>query len=155
MIQHWLHKDEFFRYISSLDPSIQFTVEESKADGSKPFSNTIITPLTDGTFTTDDNRNGSHKDLYLPWDSHHNLAAKYSVINTLSHRAKTICSTPELLQHLEEVLMLCKYHRWAINKIINKQEDQRKSHKNKQTPSSQQSVKKCHIIVPSVQCTCE
>ena len=34
--------------------------------------------------------------------------AKYNVINTLSHRAKTICSTPQLLkkelQHVEEVL---------------------------------------------------
>ena len=41
----------------------------------------------------------THTDLYLPWDSYHNLSAKYSMINTLSHRAQTICSTPQLLKN--------------------------------------------------------
>ena len=41
-------------------------------------------------------------DLYLQWDSHHNLAAKYSVINTLTHRAKTVCSSPQLLKEEED-----------------------------------------------------
>ena len=30
-----------------------------------------------------------HTDQYLQWDSHHNIAAKYSVISTLTHRGKT------------------------------------------------------------------
>ena len=61
---------------------------------------------------------------YLQWDSHHNLSAKYSVIGTLTHRAKTVCTTPELLneelQHLKEALVRCKYPRWALNKVQNK-----------------------------------
>ena len=30
----------------------------------------------------------THTDQYVQWDSHHNLSAKYSVIGTLTHRAK-------------------------------------------------------------------
>ena len=29
-------------------------------------------------------RKATHTDLYLQWDSHHNLAAKYNVINSLT-----------------------------------------------------------------------
>ena len=54
----------------------------------------------------------------------HNLFAKYSVIGTLTHRAKTVCTTPELLneelQHFREALVRCEYLRWTINKIQNK-----------------------------------
>ena len=66
----------------------------------------------------------THTDQYLQWDSHHNLAVKYSVIGTLTHRAKSVSTTPELLnkelQHLKEALARCKYPRWAINKVQNK-----------------------------------
>ena len=51
--------------------------------------------------------------------------------------------------------MLCKYSKWAMNKIIHKQDDQRKANKKKQTPSSKHSVKKYHIVVPCVQSICE
>ena len=34
----------------------------------------------------------------LQWDSQHHLSARYSVINTLTHRAKTVCNKPELFQ---------------------------------------------------------
>ena len=102
-----VHKEEFIQHINTVDPSIQFTVEEAKEDGSIPFLDTIIRPEADGTFTIGVYRKPTHTDLYLPWDSNHNIAAMYSMINTLSYRALTICSTPELaeeeLQHLEHV----------------------------------------------------
>ena len=48
-------------------------------------------------------------------------SAKFSVINTLSHRAKTVCSKPELLQqekdHLRKALTKCKYPKWALDKV--------------------------------------
>ena len=54
---------------------------------------------------------------YLQLDSHHNLAAKYSVISTLTHRAKTVCIGPELfnkeIKHLRAALTKCTYHKWA------------------------------------------
>ena len=51
--------------------------------------------------------------------------------------------------------MLCKYLKWTINKIIHKQEDKRKSSKKKQTLLSNQSAKKCYIVVPYVQHICK
>ena len=39
--------------------------------------------------------------------------------------------------------------------IIQKQEDGKKSSRKKHTPSSKQSVKKCHIVIPYVQGDCE
>ena len=90
VIQHQSHKEKFLRHIASVDPSNQFTVEESKDDASIPFLDTIITPETDGTFTIGEYRKPMHSDLNIPWDSNHNLSAKYSVINTLTHRPHTI-----------------------------------------------------------------
>ena len=66
----------------------------------------------------------THTDQYLQWDSHHSLSAKYSVIGTLTHRAKTVCTGPELLQnelkHLSRALGKCNYPTWAINRVQNK-----------------------------------
>ena len=65
----------------------------------------------------------AHTDQYLQWDSHHNLSTKYSVIGTLTPRAKTVCTTLGLLNeelHLKEAPVWCKYSRWAINKVQNK-----------------------------------
>ena len=36
----------------------------------------------------------TYADHYFHRDSHHNLSAKYSVFNTLIHRARTVCATP-------------------------------------------------------------
>ena len=133
-------------------------MEESKEDGSIPFLDTIITAQPDGTFTVGVYRKPTYTDLYIPWDSCHDLSAKYSVSNTLSHRAHTIYSTPQLLknklQHLEKVLKLFKYPKWAINKIFYQQQE-KKGKKKKQTPPSKYPARKCHIVVPYVQGICE
>ena len=66
----------------------------------------------------------THTDQYLQWDSHHSLSAKYGVIGTLTHRAKIVCTTPELLQkeltHLRNAMGKCNYPPRAINKVQNK-----------------------------------
>ena len=66
-------------------------------------------------------RKPTHTDQYLQWDSHHHLLPKYSVINTLTHRAKTVCNKPEVLQkemdQLQKALSNCKYPRWAIDRV--------------------------------------
>ena len=90
VIQQQSYKDEFFQHIISVDHSIIFTAEETRPDGSLPFQDTLITPERDGTLTTSVYRKPSHIDLYLQWDNHHTLACKYSVINTLTHRAKAV-----------------------------------------------------------------
>ena len=124
VIQQESQKEEFFQHINQVDTSIKFNIEEAGPDGSIPFLELLITPKADGTLTTKVYRKPTHTDQYLQWDSNHNLASKYSVINTLTHRARTLCSTPESinqeLEHLEKVCIGCKYPRWAIKKIPQK-----------------------------------
>ena len=134
VLQDQAHKEEFLQHINTVDPSIQFTVEEAKEDGSIPFLDTIIRPEADGTFTIGVYRKPTH------------ISAKYSVINTLTHRTLPICSTPDLaeeLQHLEHVLGQCKYPKRAIKKVIKKKQQKVK----KQTPKTKYPAK-CHIVVP-------
>ena len=63
-------------------------MEDNKDDGSIPFLDTIVKPEADGTLSITVYRKPTHTDQYLQWDSHHHLSAKFSVIHTLSHRAK-------------------------------------------------------------------
>ena len=98
VIHKEVNKQGFLQHINSVDPVIRFTVEDNKEDGSIPFLDTIVKPEADGTLSTTVIRKPTHTDQYLQWDSHHHLSAKFSVIHTLSHRASTVCSKPELLQ---------------------------------------------------------
>ena len=68
------------------------------------FLDTIVKPEADGGLSITMYRKPTHTDQYLQWDSHHNLSAKFSVINTLSHRAKTVCSNPVLLKQEKNTL---------------------------------------------------
>ena len=114
------HKQEFLEHLNSTDHHIQFTSEDSRPVGSMPFLDMMITPREDGRLSTTVYRKPTHTDLYLQWNSHHSISSKYSVVGTLHHRAKTVCSSPQLLQqeedHLSRVLTRCKYTTWTINK---------------------------------------
>ena len=89
-------------------------------DGSLPFLDTIVMPQPDNSLLTSVYRKPPHTDLYLQWDSHHHLSAKYSVINTIKHRARTVCSNQQLLKeeedHLNKALSNCRYPAWALNR---------------------------------------
>ena len=91
------HKLEFLDHINSIDQNIQFTSEESKEDGSMPYLDMLIIPQEDGSFNTTIYRKPTHTDMYLQWDSQHPISSKYSVVGTLHHRAKTVCSNTNLL----------------------------------------------------------
>ena len=107
------HKEEFFQHINSLEESIQFTAEDIQADGSLPFLDVLVTPQHDGTLKTSVYRKPTHTNQYLQWDSHHSISAKYSVISTLYHRAKEVCSTDQQLkeeqEQIKQALTSCKY----------------------------------------------
>ena len=91
-------KKSFLDHINSVDKHIQFTIENSRPDGSMPFLDILITPSKDGSLHTTVYRKPTHIDLYLQCDSHHIVSSKYSMIGTLHHRAQTVCSSPQLLQ---------------------------------------------------------
>ena len=124
VIQQQAHKQAFLEHINSIDPAIKFTVEGTQGNRAIPFLDTLITLLADNSLSITVYHKPTHTDQYLQWDSHHSLSAKYSVIGTLTHRAKTVCTDPELLQrelqHLRTALGKCNYPPWAINKVQNK-----------------------------------
>ena len=124
VIHKEVNKQGFLQHINSVDPAIRFTVEDNKEDGSIPFLDTIVKPEADGSLSITVYRKPTHTDQYLQWDSHHHLSAKFSVIQTLSHRASTVCSNPELLQkekeHLRKALTKCNYPKWALDKVENR-----------------------------------
>ena len=52
------------------------------------------------------------------------MSSKYSVIGTLTHRAKVVCTNPESLQgelkHLRSALGKCNYPTWALKRVQQK-----------------------------------
>ena len=124
VIQQQASKQEFLEHINKVDPAIKFTVEGTQGNGAIPFLDTLVTLQADGSLSITVYRKTTHTDQYLQWDSHHSLSAKYSVIGTLTHRAKTVCTNPDLLdkevKHLREVMGKCKYPNMAINKVQSK-----------------------------------
>ena len=74
------------------------------------------------------------------------------MINTLTHRAKLL---ERELKHLQVVLTKCKYPKWAIDKVLQNQEDRRIENRRDQGRNTNQTVKKCHILVPYSQGLCE
>ena len=99
----------------------QFTAENTRADGSMPFLDTLVTPQADGSLLTTVYRKPTHTNQYLQWDSHHAISAKYCVMSTLFYRTKEVCFTKQQLdeehEHLQKVLTTCKYPRWTLNRM--------------------------------------
>ena len=150
-------EDSFFQHLNSIDEKIQFTKEASRGDGSMPFSDTLVTINEDGSLNTKVYRKPTHTDLYLQWDSHHSIAAKYSVINTIHHRAKAVCSNKQLLkeeeEHLQKVLTENKYPMWALNrvKLKTKATQAQEQCKQKNTNAKETSGnKKTYMVLPYV-----
>ena len=115
------NKQNFLDHINSFDHHIQFTSEDPRPDASMSFLDILVTPGEDGSLSTTVYRKPTHTDLYMQQDSHHTISSKYTVIGTLHHRAKTISSSPQLLQqeedHLYRILTRCKYPAWALNRV--------------------------------------
>ena len=167
VIHKKVNKQDFLQHINSVDPAIRFTVEDNKEDGYIPFLDTIVKPEADGNLSITVYRKPTHTDQCLQWYSHHHLSATFSVINTLSHRAKTVCSRPELLQqemdHLRKALTKCKYPKWALDKVekkCNKSTSEVIDGVNNQGTTVAQAVtnevkNKGHIVIPHTQGLCE
>ena len=120
VIQKEENKQNFLEHINSVDLAIKFTVEDTR-DSTIPFLDTLVKPEADKTVSITVCRKPRHTDQYVQWDNFHHLLAKYSVIYTLTCRARTVCSKPELLHkemdHLRNALSNCKYFRWAMDRV--------------------------------------
>ena len=152
-IIHKQDKDAFLEHLNNIHPNIKFTSEETRPDGAIPFLDILITPKDDGSLQTSVYRKPTHTDLYLQWDSHHTIPSKYSVVGTLYHRAKTICSNQEMLlkeeQHLFQALKKCKYPTWALNRVkLRCQNPSNKSKNNNQKKQNNQTRRNLYMVVP-------
>ena len=148
-------KESFINHINSIDEKIQFTMEDSREDGSMPFLDTLVTPCPDGSLSTRVYRKPTHTDLYLQWDNHHTIAAKYSVVSTLHHRAKAVCSTQQLFDeeehHLQKVLKENKYPNWPLNRVKNKIKTPTKQDlKRREITSNSRGQNKPYMVLPYV-----
>ena len=107
-----------------MDAAIRLTLENNQQDGAIQFLDTIVKPQADNTLFFTVYRKPMHTDQYFQWDSHHHLVAKFSVISTLTHRDRIVCTKPEVLnqeiQHLREALTKCKYTKWTLDNIERK-----------------------------------
>ena len=121
VIQKEEHKQHLLEHINSVDPAIRFTVEDNKDNGAISFLDTIVKPEGDNTVSITVYRKPTQMVQYLQRDSHYHLSVKYSVINTLTHRAKTVCNKPELFQkemdHLRKALNHSKYLKRGMYKV--------------------------------------
>ena len=89
------------------------------------------------------------------------------MLHTLSHRAQTVCSNPELLQkektHFRNALTQCKYPKWALDKVerrFNKPSSETSDGaKNQGTtgaqPATNEVKTKGHIVIPYTHGLCE
>ena len=97
VIQQQAHKQHFLDHINSIYLSIKFTVEGNQENGAISFIDTLVKPKGDNSLSIKVYCKPTNTDQYLQQDSLHNLSAKYSVIGTLTNRAKTVCTTLQLL----------------------------------------------------------
>ena len=92
-------------------------------------------------------RKPTHTNQYLQWDSHHAISNKYSIISSLLHRAKNICSNQQLLEEeqaqIHRALSTCKYPDWAINRMRLKMGTPKTNNS-----SNNKTIYRGHITVP-------
>ena len=73
---------QFLDDLNSIEQSIKFTFEVEENE-KLAFLDTAITHHKDGSLTTSVYRKKTHTDKYLSFESHHPIAHKLSVVNTL------------------------------------------------------------------------
>ena len=92
-------------------------------------------------------RKPTHTNQYVHVDSHHAISNKYSIISSLLHRAKNLCSSQQLLDEehslIHKALLQCKYPNWAINRTKLKMNTPKPSNRS----SSSKTINRGHITV--------
>ena len=96
-------------------------------------------------------RKPTHTNQYLQWNSHHSIANKYSVINSLLHIATNICSNQDQLKeeltYVERALTACKYPSCAIQRM-KLRKNTPKQNRNNNRPNRSNNTNRTSIIVP-------
>jgi len=89
----WFHSHEeldlFFDHLNNQSSAIKFT-KEQEVDGCLPFLDILISKNSDGSLSHQVFRKKTHMKQYLHASSHHFLAQKMGVLNTLATRSLRI-----------------------------------------------------------------
>ena len=117
--QEKIKSGNFKRIITSINSHIKLTIE-LPGTGGLPFLDTLTKP-TPNSIESTVYRKPTHTDRYLDYNFNQPISAKLSVIHTVIHTAKQVCSTPELLakemDHLHKVLQDNHYQHHSFNKV--------------------------------------
>ena len=115
IIQKAEHSYQFLQHISSIDPCIQFTAEAPTQMDPYPFWIIQVSLGPNNTLLITVYRKPTHR-LVPSLGQPPHLSAKYSVFNTLTHRAMTVCTNQQLLQkeeeHIKGALQRHKFPNW-------------------------------------------
>ena len=134
-------------HLNSIDLHIKFTLELPGTDG-LPFLDTLTKP-TPNFIQSTVYRKPTHTDRYLDYNSNQTISAKLSVIHTLTHRAKQVCSTSELLakemDHLHKVLQDNHYPPQFCQQGKPKQKTYKKPN-----PSMEKFIEGARVVIPYI-----
>ena len=134
-------------HLNSIDPHIKFTIELPGTDG-LPFLDTLTQP-TPNSIESTVHRKPTHTERYIDYDSNHLISAKLSVIHTLTHRAKQVCSTCEFLakemDHLHKVLQDNHYP----THFFQQSKPQQKTNK-KPNPFTVKFIEGARVVIPYI-----
>ena len=130
--------------VSSTNDNIRFTMEIEE-EGCLPFLDVKV-QRSDNKLSFSIYRKPTHTDQYLHYTSGHHMSAKNSVVNTLVHRALTLCDQEyqkDELKHIEKALNKNGYPSNLVHKAIkNRQENNLKS---KRLKTSTKVSRSCHM----------
>ena len=130
-------------------PHIKFTIQLPGTDG-LPFLDTLTKPTPNYTESTV-YRKLTYTDRYLDYNSNHPISAKLSVIHTLIHRAKQVCSTPEFLAK-NKWITFTKFYKTTTTQ----QSSFNKANPNKKpNPSTVKFIEGARIVIPYMKGLCE
>ena len=97
------HADSFHRFMNTLCPDLQYTIEHPSSDGYLPFLDILIHPDK----STSVYRKPTHTNLYARHNSCAAPSTKDSVIRSLITRAYNLCSPQHLQPELQTVRSIC------------------------------------------------
>lgn len=134
--------DEFLEHANRQHRNIQFTMELEE-NNTLPFLDVLV-EKRNGDIQFKVYRKPTHTDRYLHATSHHHPKQKRGLMNTLVHRAKTICSENHLqseLDHLRGALIDNGYRPREIERAL---------HRNP-TPRQEREQAVARVCIPYVQ----
>ena len=94
-------------------------------------------------------RKPTNTDRYLDYNSNHPISAKLSVIHTLIHRVKQVCSTPEFLAKEMDHLHKVPQNNHCPTQFFQQGKPQQKANK-KPNPSTVKFIEGARVVMPYI-----